>query len=78
MMKFEEIHKLDLSTIMFENNKRQKNDYINPKFGRNMEVHNHNTRHSSNLQVTRINRSKSQNSIVYQSVKIWNSLPPTI
>ena len=78
IMKIEEIHKLNLSAIMYEYSKRQKNDYISPKLGRNMEVHNHNTRQSSNLLVTRFNRSKSQNSFVYQSVKIWNSLPATI
>ena len=34
---------------MFKLFKIQKNDYISPKFGRNMEVRNHNARHSSNL-----------------------------
>ena len=41
-----------------------------------MESHNYNTRQGTNLQVARFNRSKSQNSFVYETVKILNSLSP--
>ena len=78
IMKIEEIYKLNLSTILFDYNKRQKNNCIAPKLGRNIKSHNHNTRHGTNWQVTRFSGSKSINSNVYQSVKFWNSLPPTI
>ena len=43
IMKIEGIHKLNLSTILFEYKKRRKNDHICRKFGRIIELQNHNT-----------------------------------
>ena len=77
-MKTEEIFKLNLSNILIDYDKRQKKDYVAPKFSHNIEYRNHNTRNGTNLQVKKFNRKKILKSNVCESVKIRNSLPPTI
>ena len=78
IMKIDDIYKLNLSSILFDYNKKLKTDYISPKVNPIMESHDYNTRHGANLQIIRFNRTQSQNSFLYQSVKVWNSLPHEI
>ena len=58
--KVEDIYKLNLSSILFDYNKKLRNDYISPKLNPIMDSHEHNTRHGAILQIIGFNRIQSQ------------------
>ena len=60
IMTIEEIYKMNISFILFDCSKRRNNCFTSPKFNRNVESHNHTTRHGSKLHVTRFIGSKSK------------------
>ena len=47
-MKVEDKYKLNVSSILFDYNKKLKADFISPNVNPKMESHDHNTKHGAN------------------------------
>ena len=42
------------------------------------EIHDYNTRHSNNIVLPQFNRAKTQSTIFYKGISLWNDLPQDI
>ena len=42
------------------------------------DIHDHNTRHSNNIVLPQFNRAKTQSTIFYRGITLWNDLPQNI
>ena len=42
------------------------------------DTHSHDTRNRENLTIPRLNRAKTQSTIFYQGILLWNNLPDVI
>jgi len=60
-----------LSLLIFVSNNRE-------QYFANSEIHNINTRHPSNLHLTRAHLNIYQKAVYYSGIKIFNSLPQDI
>ena len=68
ILKVKEIYQQRLLLFMFSN-------YNITAFS---EIHAHNTRNRNDLILPQVNRTRTQSSLFYQGVKLWNSLPEDI
>ena len=77
VLKLSDIYKLEISKIMHQFHNNQLPAAFADYFTALSNVHEHNTRSStkSNFFVPRFSLSKSQNSLKYKGVVIWNSIP---
>ena len=66
-IKTDEIHRLNLSSLLLYYNKRHKIYYISPKFNPILKLHNHITRYGNKLQVRRFKSSKFK---IYLCIKV--------
>ena len=42
------------------------------------DIHDHNTRHSNNIVLPQFHRAKTQSTIFYKGITLWNNLPQYI
>ena len=77
ILKLGDFYKFNLSVSMFNyiNNLTNQRDCILSCIFFNLSYHGYQTRTNSNLSVIRFNRTASQSSFVYKSMKNWNMLP---
>ena len=71
ILKFEDIHMIQLSQFMHKMYHNELPDPLNRKLVVNAQVHQHNTRAASNPRRPQIRTSIASNSIYYQSSGIW-------
>ena len=77
ILKLDDLYRFNLSVSMFNyiNNPTDHRDFISCSLTYNSSYHGYSTRTNNNLSVIRFNRTASQSSFVYQSIKNWNMLP---
>ena len=76
ILKLEDQYKLQISNYIYILlNSNYIDIEISSKLIPNIEIHNHDTRGGQNLNIMRVNKSKSKNCIYHNGAKIWNSLP---
>ena len=77
ILKLDDFNKFNISVSLFNyiNNPTNPRDFISSRLSLNSSYHGYETRTYSNLYVIRFNRTASQSSFVYRSIKNWNMLP---
>ena len=68
LLKLEDIYKLRVLTYMFKSD----------NFAVQSENHSYSTRYRNNLTIPRFNRSKTQSTIFYNGILLWNTIPDDI
>jgi len=77
ILKLADLYNFQLLVFMF--NILHTNDLNIPQITtRQQDLHNHNTRNRDHLTLPQYNRARSQNSISYRGVVVWNALPESI
>ena len=78
ILKLQDLYKLNLCSQLFHYLTSNVNFSVSSHFQLHSDIHNHNTRHRSNLVLPHYHRSKSQLSFSFQSIKEWNNVPEEI
>ena len=68
ILKLEDLYKLRVLQFMFEADSPASH----------ADTHSHDTRNRENLIIPRFNRAKTQSTIFYQGILLWNNLPDVI
>ena len=74
VLKLKDIYILKLACIMFKTLNFNSYPFISIKLQTNADIHSHTTRNSNNLRLPLYRKRKSQQSFIYQGIKVWNSL----
>ena len=77
VLELADIHKFKILTILYSCLNYETYPFIYDKLNLGSLIHSHHTRTANSLRLPLYNRSKSQKSFLYASIKSWNSLPDT-
>ena len=78
ILKLKDLFTYQIATFMYKTIYMSQNPDLSNELLRNQDVHSYETRQRNKLILPRITKHRSKNSILYQGVSVWNSIPVNV
>ena len=78
ILKVEDLYSFQILSYLFKTIHEDHDEHLLERLLQQSDVHSYSTRNRESFNITRFTKAKSQFSIIYRGVKLWNSIPNSI